>query len=95
MNYELFPKVSQSGFANTGLSAVINDRDTSVTVPWEASHTSTAADPTLIVWHIKSENGTTYTVTVPVVVTYDSSTQKSTAAYTHGTYTVTAPSGGA
>lgn len=92
--YQVFTAVDEYGFANSGLSAVINDRDTSVTVPWEASHTSTAADPTIITWHIKSENGTTYTVTVPVVVTYDSSTQKSTAAYTKGTYRITAPQAG-
>jgi hypothetical protein len=92
--YQVFTAVDEYGFANSGLSAVINDRDTSLTVPWEASHTSTAADPTIITWHIKSEDGLTYTVTVPVVVTYDSSTQQSTVTYTHGTYTVTAPSNG-
>lgn len=88
MTYGLFPRVTEEGFANTGLTAVINDRDTSLIVPWEAAHKSEDDVPIPIKWHIKSEDGETYIVTVPVLVTYDSETGESTAAYTHGTYTV-------
>ena len=92
MNYELFPKVTESGFANTGVSAVINDRDTSVTVPWQVSQTGNL--PKNIEWTIKSDNGVTYTVTVPVLITYNSTTGKSTATYSKGTYRITAPQAG-
>lgn len=88
MNYELFPKVTESGFMNTGVTALINDRDTSLVVPWEVAHKSEGNVPIDIKWRIKSEDGETYIVTVPVLVKYNSGTGESTAAYTHGTYTV-------
>lgn len=88
MNYELFPKVTESGFMNTGVTALINDRDTSLVVPWEAAHKSEDDVPIDIEWQIKSEDGNTYRVIVPVLVKYNSSTGESTATYTHGTYTV-------
>ena len=87
MNYELFPKVSESGFVNPGFTAIINDRNTSVTVPWAVTQTGNKN----IVWSVKSDNGTTYTVTVPVTVAYNSSAGTSTATYTKGTYTVAGP----
>ena len=88
MTYGLFPRVTEEGFANTGLTAVINDRDTSLIVPWEVAHKSEGNVPIDIEWRIKSEDGNTYRVIVPVLVKYNSSTGESTAAYTHGTYTV-------
>jgi hypothetical protein len=57
-------------------------------VPWEAAHKSVDDVPIDIEWRIKSEDGETYIVTVPVLVKYNSGTGESTAAYTHGTYTV-------
>lgn len=88
MNYELFPKVTESGFVGTGVTALINDRDTSLVVPWEAAHKSEDDTPIRIKWDIKSDDGSTYRVTIPVLVTYDSTADESTAAYTHGTYTI-------
>lgn len=88
MNYKMIKYVHASGFAETGISAIINDRDTSVSVPWEVSQTGNL--PKDIEWTIESDNGYTYIVTIPITITYDSTTQKSTAAYTKGTYTITA-----
>ena len=86
--YKLFPRVTEEGIANTGLTAVVNDRDTSLIVPWEAAHKSQGGVPIDIEWDIKSEDGHTYKIIVPVLVTYNSTSGKSTAKYTHGTYAV-------
>lgn len=86
MNYKMIKYVHASGFAETGISAIINDRDTSVSVPWEVSQTGDKD----IEWTIESDNGYTYIVTIPITVNYDSTTGKSTATYTKGTYTITA-----
>ena len=80
MRYDII-KVQPGGVAKTGLTALINDRDTSLTVPWEASNTGSKN----IVWDIKSDDGNTYRVTVPVTIT--TSSGSTTATYTHGTYT--------
>lgn len=90
MNYKMIKYVHASGFAETGISAIINDRDTSVSVPWEVSQTGDKD----IEWTIESDNGYTYTVTIPITVNYDSTTGKSTATYTKGTYTITAQQSG-
>lgn len=81
MKYEVLPKVFNSGIAETGLTAVVNDRDTVLTVPWACSNTGTQN----IVWTIDSDDGETYKVTVPVTVAVSGST--STISYTKGTYT--------
>ena len=86
--YKLFPRVTEEGLANTGLTAVINDRDTKLVVPWEAAHKSEGNVPIDIEWQIKSEDGHTYRVIVPVLVKYNSSTGESTATYRKGTYFV-------
>jgi hypothetical protein len=86
--YKLFPRVTEEGFANTGLTAAINDRDTKLIVPWEAAHKSVDDMPIDIEWRIKSEDGHTYRVIVPVLVKYNSSTGESTATYRKGTYAV-------
>lgn len=85
MNYKMIKYVHASGFAETGISAIINDRDTSVSVPWEVAQTGDKD----IEWTIESDNGYTYIVTIPITVNYDSTTGKSTATYTKGTYTIT------
>lgn len=90
MDYRMIKYVHASGFAETGISAIINDRDTSVSVPWEVSQTGDKD----IEWTIESDNGYTYIVTIPVRISYDSATQKSTATYTKGTYTITAQQSG-
>lgn len=84
MNYALFPTVYDNGVAETGVTAVVNDRDTALTVPWDAGRTGSKD----IVWTIDSDNGSTYTVTVPVTLSHDSTTGKTTAAYTKGTYSI-------
>lgn len=84
MNYKMISYVHASGFAETGISSIVNDRDTSVTVPWDAGRTGSKD----IVWTIDSDNGNTYTVTVPVTLSHDSTTGKTTAAYTKGTYSI-------
>ena len=81
MKYKLLPKVFNSGIAETGLTAIVNDRDTVLTVPWSCSNTGTQN----IVWTIDSDDGETYKVTVPVTVAVSGST--STISYTKGTYT--------
>lgn len=86
--YKLFPRVTEEGLANTGLTAVINDRDTKLIVPWEAAHKSVDNVPIDIEWRIKSDDGHTYRVIVPVLVKYNSSTGESTATYRKGTYAV-------
>lgn len=90
MDYKMIKYVHASGFAETGVSAIINDRDTSVSVPWQVAQTGSKT----IEWAITSDNGTTYTVTIPITIAYDSTTGKSTATYTKGTYTITAPQSG-
>lgn len=90
MNYKMIKYVHASGFAETGISAIINDRDTSVSVPWEVSQTGDKN----IEWTIESDNGYTYIVTIPITVNYDSTTGKSTATYHKGTYTITAQQAG-
>ena len=86
MNYKMIKYVHASGFAETGISAIINYRDTSVSVPWQVSQTGDKN----IEWTIESDNGYTYIVTIPITISYDSTTGKSTATYTKGTYTITA-----
>lgn len=90
MNYKMIKYVHASGFAETGISAIINDRDTSVSVPWQVSQTGDKN----IEWTIESDNGYTYIVTIPITISYDSTTGKSTATYTKGTYTITAQQAG-
>lgn len=92
MNYKMAKYVHASGFVETGISAIINDRDTSVSVPWEVSQAGN--QPKDIEWSIESDNGNTYKVTIPIKITYDSTTGKSTATYTKGTYTITAQQAG-
>ena len=78
MNYALFPTVYDNGVAETGVTAVVNDRDTSITVPWDAGRTGSKD----IVWRITNDLGREVTVTVPVTLTVnDGST---TAAYAKG-----------
>lgn len=92
MNYKMIKYVHASGFAETGISAIINDRDTSVSVPWEVSQADD--QPKDIEWTIESDNGYTYIVTIPVTISYDSTTGKSTATYSKGTYTITTQQAG-
>lgn len=82
MEYSLFPTAYTSGFVKTGLTGIINDRDQTLTVPWEVTETGSKN----IIFTRASDDGKTYRVTVPVTITV--SNGSSTAAYTHGTITI-------
>ena len=82
MNYKAVKDVHIGGFVETGASAIISDRNTSLTVPYTTSVTS----PTSIEWTITDDYGKTYTVTVPVTIS--TSNGQSTATYTKGTVTI-------
>lgn len=81
MNYPILPSVYGSGIAETGLTAIVNDRDTKLTVPWAVTETGNKN----IVWEIQSDDGDKYRITVPVTIAVSGST--TTVSYTHGTYT--------
>ena len=68
MEYNFAPTVTASGFVKTGVTAFICDRNTSLTVPWESSHTGNKN----IVWNILSDDSKTYRVTVPVTISVSS-----------------------
>ena len=83
MEYSILPEVFESGFVKTGLTGIINDRDQTLTVPWDVTETGSKS----IVFTRASDDGKTYRVTVPVTVSVSNNT--STATYTHGTATIT------
>lgn len=62
MNYKLIRKVMLSGIAETGVTAIVNDRFHQLRVPWEISHTGQQN----VKWIVESDDGNKYTVTVPV-----------------------------
>ena len=62
MNYKLIRKVMLSGIAETGVTAIVNDRFHQLRVPWEISHTGQQN----VKWVVESDDGNKYTVTVPV-----------------------------
>lgn len=51
-----------SGIAETGVTAIVNDRFHQLRVPWEISHTGQQN----VKWVVESDDGNKYTVTVPV-----------------------------
>lgn len=51
-----------SGIAETGVTAIVNDRFHQLRVPWEISHTGQQN----VKWIVESDDGNKYTVTVPV-----------------------------
>lgn len=62
MNYNVIDEVYPSGIAETGITALISDRKTTLEVPWQISNTGVQ----MVKWYITSDNGTRYKVTVPV-----------------------------
>lgn len=81
MSFPILPKVYESGIAETGITALVNDRNTQLKVPWEVSQTGTKN----IEWLVTSENGQQYKITVPVVIAVSNGV--TTVTYTKGTYT--------
>ena len=84
--WQVFTKCDEYGIANSGLAAVINDRDTSLIVPWHVP-TDLTTDPIEIEWDIEDEEGHTWFIKVPVTLSnnFDGT---ATAYYEKGTYTV-------
>ena len=80
MNYPILPTVYDGGIAETGLTAVVNDKTTKLTVPWAVSTTGNKN----IVWEITGDDGHKYTLTVPVTIAVSGSS--TTVTYTKGTY---------
>lgn len=81
MSYPILPKVYTSGIAETGLTAVVNDKTTKLKVPWAVSQTGDKN----IEWEITNAEGDVYKITVPVKIEVSGST--TTVTYTQGRYT--------
>lgn len=79
-----------SGIAETGVTAIVNDRFHQLRVPWEISHTGEQN----VKWIVASDDGNRYIVTVPVYaqnveVTEEGQTfMQGRVSYQAGTYTV-------
>ena len=61
-----------SGIAETGVTAIVNDRFHQLRVPWEISHTGSQK----IKWIVESDDGNRYIVTVPVYATNEEVTEE-------------------
>jgi predicted HAD superfamily phosphohydrolase YqeG len=83
--YIVFTGVDANGIAQTGLTALINDRNTTLVVPWEVPEDHRGNNKA-IEWLIDSEDGKTYKVTVRVNISVSGG--KTTTAYTKGSYTI-------
>ena len=82
--YAMITNVYPSGIAETGLTDLVSDRDTSLILPFEV-----ALDPGryTVVWKRKSDNGKTYIETVPGTVhAYDSVSGTTEISYNGGDY---------
>lgn len=82
MEYTVMPEVLDNGIVKTGLTGVLNDRNQTLTVPWEVSQTGSKQ----IVFTRLSDNGKTYRITITVSVA--TSGGSSTATYSKGSYTI-------
>ncbi len=81
MSFPILPKVYESGIAETGITALVNDRNTQLKVPWEVSTIGNKN----IEWLVTDDNGQQYKITVPVVIAVSGGS--TTVTYTKGTYT--------
>jgi hypothetical protein len=80
--YKMVTTVYDSGVINTGLTAVVNDRDTSLTVPYEVTAADAAAATGDYVWEVRNDDDELVRITVPVTVTV--ANNKTTASYSQG-----------
>ena len=89
MNYDILKAVYPSGIAEIGLSAIVNDRNMSVWVPWTVPHSSCT-----IIWNVESDDGNTYIINVPVSISAQTvgGISGTLAEYTKGTYWVSTSS---
>jgi hypothetical protein len=84
--YIVFTGVDANGIAQTGLTALINDRNTTLTVPWAVS--SDREGDQEITWLIEDEDGTEHEIVVTVNVDIASGGDSTTISYTKGDYAI-------
>lgn len=84
--YIVFTGVDANGIAQTGLTALINDRNTTLTVPWAVS--SDREGDQEITWLIEDEDGTEHEIVVTVNVEIASGGDSTTISYTKGDYVI-------
>jgi hypothetical protein len=84
--YIVFTGVDANGIAQTGLTALINDRNTTLTVPWAVS--SDREGDQEITWLIEDEDGTEHEIVVTVNVDIASGGDSTTISYTKGNYEI-------
>lgn len=82
--YIVFTGVDANGIAQTGLTALINDRNTTLTVPWTVS--SDREGDQEITWLIEDEDGTEHEIVVTVNVDVDGNS--TVISYTKGDYVI-------
>ena len=82
--YIVFTGVDANGIAQTGLTALINDRNTTLTVPWAVS--SDREGDQDIIWLIEDEDGTEHEIVVTVNVDVDG--DSTVISYTKGDYVI-------
>jgi hypothetical protein len=82
----VFTGVDANGIAQTGLTALINDRNTTLTVPWAVS--SDREGDQEITWLIEDEDGTEHEIVVTVNVEIASGGDSTTISYTKGNYEI-------
>jgi hypothetical protein len=84
--YIVFTGVDANGIAQTGLTALINDRNTTLEVPWAVS--SDREGDQKITWLIEDEDGTEHEIVVTVNVDIASGGDSTTISYTKGDYVI-------
>jgi hypothetical protein len=84
--YIVFTGVDANGIAQTGLTALINDRNTTLTVPWAVS--SDREGDQEITWLIEDEDGTEHEIVVTVNVEIASGGNDTIISYTKGNYVI-------
>ena len=82
----VFTGVDANGIAQTGLTALINDRNTTLTVPWAVS--SDREGDQDIIWLIEDEDGTEHEIVVTVNVEIASGGDSTVISYTKGDYVI-------
>ena len=82
----VFTGVDANGIAQTGLTALINDRNTTLEVPWAVS--SDREGDQDIIWNIEDEDGTEHEIVVTVNVDITSGGNSTVISYTKGDYVI-------
>ena len=82
----VFTGVDANGIAQTGLTALINDRSTTLEVPWAVP--SDREGDQDIIWNITDEDGNVHTIVVTVNVEVTSGGDSTVISYTKGDYEI-------